>query len=348
MILIGSGAPNAKRWTRSLVVKTRAGLGKDWRVVQAFGMISEKRGESLLTKNLSRASALSIGLTAWGLLSGSAFAQDQTSIHPDLRGVWSFENCADNDASFLVAHGTMVVLIEGGDASSLALVTAPDLDAASWVTGRVEDQPLFFRRVTGTPDVLEFATAEASNGETAITEGPGLAPYPSVWNVERATSCEALPPGLQALYGETFAVLAGLDAAETACATGPKACADALLSVGDVSPNGSLNTAEISRLVRVLVQLGAIENGNGDADEQAGMIAVSVPLAPILARALISSFDYDGDDGLSLEEILGDRVVLPFSDMSQFLTGAESRVSDMMDTLETRASDLGRLLMMMR
>jgi len=34
--------------------------------------------------------------------------------------------------------------------------------------------------------------------------------------------------------------------------------------------------------------------------------------------------------------------------MSQLLTGAESRVSDMMDTHETRASDLGRLLMIMR
>jgi len=305
-------------------------------------------GRVFLIKNLSRASALSIGLTVCGLLASVASAQDQTSIHPDLRGIWSFENCTENDGGFLVAHGMMAVLIEGGDASFQPLVTAPDLDAAGWVTGRVEDQPLFFRRVTGTLDVLDVATAEVSNGETAITEGPGPAPDPSVWSVERATSCEALPPGPQALYGEMFAVLAGLDAAETACAAGPQACADALLSVGDVSPNGSLNTAEISRLIRVLVQIGAIEKGNGDADEQAGMIAVSVPLAPILASALISSFDYDGDDGLSLEEILGDRVVLPSSDMSQLLTGAESRVSDMMDTLETRASDLGRLLMIMR
>ena len=78
------------------------------------------------------------------------------------------------------------------------------------------------------------------------------------------------------------------------------------------------------------------------------MLAASVPLAPILARALISSFDYDGDDGLSLEESLGDRVVLPASDMSQLLTGAESRVSEMIDTLEMRASEVGRFLMMMR
>lgn len=301
-----------------------------------------------MTRNLRRAAVLSIGLTAWSLLGGTASAQGQTTIHPDLRGIWSFESCAENDAGFLVAHGTVVVLIEDGDASSQSLVTDTDPDDAGWVAGRLEDQPLFFRRVTGMPDMLEVATAEDSNDGASITEGPGSDPDSSVWNIEQATSCAALPPGPQALYGEMFAVLAGLDAAGKACAAGPQACAGALFSVGDVNPNGSLNTAEISRLIRVLVQLGAIEKGNGGADEQAGMIAVSVPLAPILARALISSFDYDGDDGLSLEEILKDRVVLPSSDMSQLLTGAESRVSDMMDTLETRASDLGRLLMMMR
>jgi len=196
--------------------------------------------------------------------------------------------------------------------------------------------------------VLELANAAGAIGEASVAEGPGSAPDSSDWNIERAISCPSLPPGPQALYGEMFAVLAALDAAETACAAGPQACARALFSVGDVHPNGSLNTAEISRLIRVLVQFGAIEQGNGSADAQAGIIAASVPLAPILARALISSVDYDGDDGLSLEEILGDRVALPSSNMSQILTGAESRVSEMMGALETRASDLGRLLMMMR
>jgi len=115
-----------------------------------------------------------------------------------------------------------------------------------------------------------------------------------------------------------------------------------------VHPDGVLTVAEISRMLRVLVQLGAIEQGNGEADTQLGMLAASVPLAPILARALVSSFDYDGDNALSLDEILKDRVVLPSSNMSAVLSGAEARVSEMMTTLETRASDLGRLLMMLR
>lgn len=299
-------------------------------------------------KKNSRVAILSIGLAASSLSASVVFAQDQANIHPDLRGAWSFESCTENDADFLVAHGTMVVVIEGGDAISLPLVTDPDPDDIGWVPGRIEDQIIYFRRMTGTPAVLEVATEGGGNADISAMEGPGSDPDPSGWNIERAISCSALPAGPQALYGEMFAVLAGLDAAETACVADPQACAVALFSVGDVNPNGSLNTAELSRVIRVLVQIGAIKQGSGNADEQAGMIAFSVPLAPILARALISSFDYDGDDGLSLDEILRDRVVLPSSDMSQLLTGAETRVSVLMDTLETRASDLGRLLMMMR
>lgn len=299
----------------------------------------------------SRAAILTIALAAGSLHGGVASAQEQRSIHPDFHGVWGFDSCIENGAGFLVAHGTTAILIDGEDASSQPLLTFSDPDDAGWASGHIEDQPLFFRRVAGTPDVLEVATVEGANGEASISEGPGPTPDASVWNIERATSCAALPPGPQALYGEMFAVLAGLDAAVIACVAGPQACAGALFSVGDVNPNGSLNTAEISRLIRVLVQLVEIEQGNGAANAQAGMIVASVPLAPILARALISSFDYDGDDGLSLEEIFGDRVVLPSSDMTQLLTGAESRVSEMMDTLETLetlTSDLDRLLMMMR
>jgi hypothetical protein len=299
-------------------------------------------------KKQNRAVILSIWLAAGSLLGGEASAQEQTFIHPDFHGIWALDSCTENSASFLVVHGTMALVIDGGVPMSTPLEIDTGPDDAGWVAGRIEDQPLFFRRVAGAPDVLEGARAESENGESSISEGPGPAPDASVWNIAQFTSCATLPPGPQALYGEMFAVLDGLDAAGIACVAGPQACAGALFSVGDVNPNGSLNTAEISRLIRVLIQLGAIEQWNGEADAQVGMIAASVPLAPILARALISSFDYDGDDGLSLEEILGDRVVLPSSDMSQLLTGAEARVSEMMGALETRALDLGRLLMMMR
>jgi hypothetical protein len=292
----------------------------------------------------SRALILSLGLTISGFFAGAASAQEQTMTHPDLRGIWGLAGCADTNTGFLVIHGTMTFLLEGANATSQALTATSGPAQGGWVAARLDADPLFLRRVTGTPDILEVAVPVGDRAGAA----PDAVPDPSRWNVNRATSCAALPPGPQALYGEVFAVLRGIDAAQPACAEGPQRCAAAIFSVADVNPDGALNTAEISRIIRVLVQLGAIEQGNGGADAQAGMFAISVPLAPVLARALISSFDYNGDDGLSLGEILGDRFVLPSSDMAQILSGAESQVSEMMNTLQTRASDLGRLLMMMR
>lgn len=284
------------------------------------------------------------------LFSADASAQEKTSIHPDLRGNWAAESCAGNDAGLIVMRGTMSIMIEDSDASSLTLVTDQGPDENGWIKGQIENENsrTFLRRVAGNPDRLEAVSPATDTGNKSLTLGPGSHPDPLLWETVQFEHCASLPPGPQALYGELIAVLDGIDNAELACSRGPEQCASALFAIADVHPDGVLTVAEISRMLRVLVQLGAIEQGNGAADTQVGMIAASVPLAPILARAIVSSFDYDGDNALSLDEILQDRVVLPSSDMSAVLSGAEARVSEMMTALETRAGDLGRLLMMLR
>jgi len=255
-----------------------------------------------------------------------------------------------NDAGFFVMRGTMALLIFDGDARSLTIVADQRSDENGWIKGKIRDEeaPTFLRRVAGNPGGMERVSLASVEGRDSLNLAPGPSPDPLLWRMFQFENCPALPPGPQALYGELIAVLDGIDNAELACSRGPEQCASALFAIADVHPDGVLTVAEISRMLRVLVQLGAIEQGNGAADTQVGMIAASVPLAPILARAIVSSFDYDGDNALSLDEILQDRVVLPSSDMSAVLSGAEARVSEMMTALETRAGDLGRLLMMLR
>ena len=306
--------------------------------------------EELHLKQHSHSMFLGAILAISTLLAGDAFAETRTSVHPDLRGIWAMESCMGNDAGFLVMRGTMLMMIEGGDATAQRLVTDQIPEENGWIKSQFEDDvdPLFLRRVAGYPDTLEFAGPAADSGDNSMTMGPGPNPDPLLWEMWQLDSCPALPLGPQALYGELLAVLDGIDDAETACIGGPEECATALFAIADVHPDGVLTVAEISRMLRVALQIGAIEQGNGAADVQIGMIAASFPLAPILAKALVSSFDYDGDNALSLDEIMQDRVVLPSSDMSALLAQAEVRVSEMMTTLETRGSDLGRLLMMLR
>lgn len=473
-------------------------------------------------------SAILLGAALFVTTAGVS-AQDVTSVSPNFRGIWSSQNCTDNDAKFLVLRGAMAFKIDAGDAQPLRLILEQPVENNDWIAMKLDDEHGFMRRLPGDPTALEItfnrasqAEAEASlpagargdtpepdpeflelmeqlrttvaerpndirghellarneaaignfsaahevqqrllniKGENAtasdyaayadmlilaaggyvsheaeealiaalnrdphngtaryywglmaaqndrpdfafdtwirlLREGPVDAPwiapirgqiesvamradihfempevpetavetdpsapadtetldglYTESWNAERFNACAELPPSVQAIYGEILAVLTGIDAAGVACESGPQRCMDALFSVADVHADGALNIAEISRMFRVLTQISAIEQDTGQADAQVGLIAASVPLAPILSHALISSNDYNGDDALSLEEILHDRVVLPSSDMSRMLVEAESRVDEMMGVLEERAMDLGRLLMMMR
>ena len=75
----------------------------------------------------------------------------------------------------------------------------------------------------------------------------------------------------------------------------------------DKHPDGDLNTAELSRLVRVLIHLGfAVQDEPPAAEDLAAWTAASLFMAPLAATGLISSYDYDGDDSLSFDEIAGE------------------------------------------
>lgn len=87
-------------------------------------------------------------------------------------------------------------------------------------------------------------------------------------------------------------------------------------------------------VIRVAVQIGLIENGVGDLEEHATLLAVSIPRAPVPANVVVNSFDYDDDEGLTLAELLGDRVVLT-SDVGDLLSGAGAQVDEMMEALES-------------
>ena len=95
--------------------------------------VTESRSESNFMKNLSRAAALGLALAPCGLLGDVASADDQTSFHSDLRGIWGFENCTENDADFFVAHGSVAILMEITCESAQVEVRAWQMPSGEWV-----------------------------------------------------------------------------------------------------------------------------------------------------------------------------------------------------------------------
>lgn len=112
-----------------------------------------------------------------------------------------------------------------------------------------------------------------------------------------ATQAETLdaPTRLQALLDEYCAE-------ETVTAR----CEIELWDFADVSSDGDISAAEITRLVRIFAQKHG-ENQVAGTDMSPGeTLLLSAMLAPMGAQLVISNFDYDGDGKLSRREIYHD------------------------------------------
>ena len=131
--------------------------------------------------------------------------------------------------------------------------------------------------------------------------------------------CRALPPETYAGFGEAVALFQDIDDMRARCdGESPPACATAVFSTLDISGDDRLSRAEIGRALRaagffmsyaVIAESGE-HSGDGrfvPADDLYLVSAVSIFAANFLTANIVSSYDYDGDGFLSLEETLQDR-----------------------------------------
>ena len=117
----------------------------------------------------------------------------------------------------------------------------------------------------------------------------------------------------------------------------------------DKHPDGDLNKAELSRLVRVFIHLGAATQDAPSTEDLATWTGASVLIVPLVATGLISSYDYDGNGSLSFDEIAGElagtgRLVLGAEDQA----GARGRAREMLGQAQESLSQLRSLLEVLR
>ncbi len=110
------------------------------------------------------------------------------------------------------------------------------------------------------------------------------------------------------------AVLDGCEASEDA------ACAAALWSFTDVTGDGRLTIAELTRLMRVMAEWAVIEQARDDAlaagldpaaapaqdSDRVGAVAAAFLGGPVAAHLIVANFDYDGDGALERREVFVD------------------------------------------
>ena len=95
---------------------------------------------------------------------------------------------------------------------------------------------------------------------------------------------------------------------ENDCFQDIKCAFEEVWSFIDVTGDGYLSLAEISRFQRVIIKYWVVEQEQLEVnvEDVAGVNLASILLLPITASSILHSFDYDNDGVLSPEEVLGD------------------------------------------
>lgn len=134
--------------------------------------------------------------------------------------------------------------------------------------------------------------------------------------------CDRLPSRYYALFGEALALFEAFDQIARACeGENGQDCLDAAFRFADVSGDGELGPAEISRVLRAvaffLTYEGVVANRKNVTDpwealqvpvtDLAGGAAVASFVSPFFSDNLVSSYDFDGSGAVSLAELMQDR-----------------------------------------
>jgi len=252
-------------------------------------------------------------------------------VPSQMQGIWATPTCTAAQDTLAFFDGFYLWL--GEDETTLSGIELAN------------SQPEEFTRLEesdGYPNFFQILP-DGRLREAFLPEDAELTATPDdTWATTDYESCGGtLPSDKVLLHGEALAMLMVASRAQDACKQNQATCATTLFTGIDVTGDGNLSTAELARLFRVAGYLAAVSEDDGATDDDlATVLATSLPIAPLMASAIINSFDYDDNGALSLAEISQDRAagIEGLEPNASNVLG--SRVDRMKDTLKP----LGRLL----
>ena len=128
--------------------------------------------------------------------------------------------------------------------------------------------------------------------------------------------CDNTPASITLLFGEVLSYMNSK--ASLSCSNFSKnkgKCFEDLFSFLDISENKALSNAEINRASKLLVFFSTV---NGQEFNEAGIFGIisSYAITPLLTKVILTNFDFDNSEDLTLEEMLQDRESLFDLDIS--------------------------------
>ena len=121
--------------------------------------------------------------------------------------------------------------------------------------------------------------------------------------------CDSIPSMYQIIYGEIVSLMNSNLIQACTDDSNPQNCINETFNFLDVSANGELSVAELTRAARILVYFTFIDK-RVDEDRNIGFATYTTTslFFPALSKILIGNYDYDNSNTLSLNEIYTDRI----------------------------------------
>ena len=121
--------------------------------------------------------------------------------------------------------------------------------------------------------------------------------------------CNSIPSMYQIIYGEIVSLMNSNLIETCTNDSNPQNCINETFNFLDVSSNGELSVAELTRAARILIYFTFIDK-RVDEDRDIGFATYTTTslFFPALSKILIGNYDYDNSNTISLNEIYTDRI----------------------------------------
>ena len=121
--------------------------------------------------------------------------------------------------------------------------------------------------------------------------------------------CNSIPSMYQIIYGEIVSLMNSNLIETCTDDSSPQNCINETFNFLDVSSNGELSVAELTRAARILIYFTFIDK-RVDEDRDIGFATYTTTslFFPAISKILIGNYDYDNSNTISLSEIYTDRI----------------------------------------
>ena len=235
-------------------------------------------------------------------------------IPEKFHGTWS-NDCSKEQDVFIISESGYFNLYESQDEIDeytyfyLQFTDSKTYENWTYLDGEIFEFKNVFMKLDN--DILEVVFEELDNLEGS---------YDFLNNTNNTftyAKCDNTPASITLLFGEVLSYMNSK--ASLSCSNFSKnkgKCFEDLFSFLDISENKALSNAEINRASKLLVFFSTV---NGQEFNEAGIFGIisSYAITPLLTKVILTNFDFDNSEDLTLEEMLQDRESLFDLDFSK-------------------------------